>query len=774
MDYNKRVVVLVDMDCFYCQVEENLNPQLEGKPIAVVQYNQWKGGGIIAVNYPARDKGVTRHMRGADAKKKCPELQLVSVPCQRGKADLTKYRDAGKRVADVLQTFTSLLERASVDEAYLDITEAVNKRIELQYVPNVSNLPNTHVAGFDKDVFVDNVKDLNEGDLKLCIGGVIAEEIREAVYKKTGYKCSAGIAHNKILAKLSCGLHKPNQQTILPQCGVDELYKNLPIRKIKSLGGKFGEILGDDLGISTMAELKQFDEKDLIQRYDEKTGSWLYNIARGIDVEPVTVRLVSKSIGCCKKFPGRTALITFDDVSHWINDLSEELAERLAADIQENNRKAKQMVVSFAKEINRKDVHSSRTHPLNSYESEKIAADMLNIINKNCMQEDGSYCIKFMGVSAGKFEDNKKTYDLTSFFNKSNESNKNLPASSTPKRTSNILSFVTKDNDKMQQLSLEENSLTMDFGDILENDSIDEEIKTNIDDRIFLNKTPVIDIKRNDIVFNTNFTSPDADFKKLIHETNLNGSNDSITEEITPRKEPVKKQSYFSTFFDNITTPSTSKDRNFDTSKNLEESFIEITEENENKNNDFVNSNNNDLGVLPLEINIDRESPILTDRNNQSHFKDPQKQLCPECNKEILLSEMPSHLDYHFALKIVKEEAHLYKENKTNNILSKPIKPVKNPDKNGQNKKNKRKPESHCNKLALFLASAKEDIEGPTKTCPECNKKIPSASFMDHLDYHAAKKLHSELNSIIPKLSVKVAGNNNKGKGAIMSYFKRN
>lgn len=40
-----RVVVLVDMDCFYCQVEEKLNPALEGKPIAVVQYNAWKGGG---------------------------------------------------------------------------------------------------------------------------------------------------------------------------------------------------------------------------------------------------------------------------------------------------------------------------------------------------------------------------------------------------------------------------------------------------------------------------------------------------------------------------------------------------------------------------------------------------------------------------------------------------------------------------------------------------------------------------------------------------------
>lgn len=109
MSHTERVVVLVDMDCFYCQVEEKLNPKLQGKPIAVVQYKAWRGGGwvthfdnnclnyihvffsIIAVNYPARDKGVTRYMRGNEAKQKCPEIVLARVPEVRGKADLTKY-----------------------------------------------------------------------------------------------------------------------------------------------------------------------------------------------------------------------------------------------------------------------------------------------------------------------------------------------------------------------------------------------------------------------------------------------------------------------------------------------------------------------------------------------------------------------------------------------------------------------------------------------------------------------------------------------------------
>lgn len=84
---------------------------------------------IIAVNYPARAQGVTRHMRGDEAKEHCPEIELVKVPKVHEKADLSKYRNAGKEVAAVLQTYTPLLTRASVDEAYLDLTEQVQNRL---------------------------------------------------------------------------------------------------------------------------------------------------------------------------------------------------------------------------------------------------------------------------------------------------------------------------------------------------------------------------------------------------------------------------------------------------------------------------------------------------------------------------------------------------------------------------------------------------------------------------------------------------------------------
>lgn len=183
------------------------------------------------------------------------------------------------------------MQRASVDEAYLDITEQVNQRLaRISDEISLDKLPNTFVVGFEMKDFLENLKrnELDESDLKLAVGGIITEEIRAKVYEQTGkkcsilfckfefffvgYKCSAGIAHNKVLAKLVCSLHKPNKQTILPQNAISELYKNLPIRKIQSLGGKLGNTIVEELQISYMGDLIKFNERELIKKFDEKTG----------------------------------------------------------------------------------------------------------------------------------------------------------------------------------------------------------------------------------------------------------------------------------------------------------------------------------------------------------------------------------------------------------------------------------------------------------------------------------------------------------------------
>ncbi|CAF4647769.1 unnamed protein product [Rotaria socialis] len=89
MNSDHRVIALIDMDCFYVQVEQRLQPEFLGKPCGVAQYYTWKGGGLIAVNYEARDFGVKR---GEQAKELCPDFHVFHVQEVNGKANLTRNR----------------------------------------------------------------------------------------------------------------------------------------------------------------------------------------------------------------------------------------------------------------------------------------------------------------------------------------------------------------------------------------------------------------------------------------------------------------------------------------------------------------------------------------------------------------------------------------------------------------------------------------------------------------------------------------------------------
>ena len=136
----------IDMDCFYVQVERSLDQSLTGLPTVVIQYNPFgdlktvrsdenrrgfQNGSAIAVSYEARRQGVKRGMRGADMVALCPDLEMVTVPTAHGKADLTIYRDAGNRVVEAIKRKVPqcLIEKASIDEVYLDVTEEVHSRL---------------------------------------------------------------------------------------------------------------------------------------------------------------------------------------------------------------------------------------------------------------------------------------------------------------------------------------------------------------------------------------------------------------------------------------------------------------------------------------------------------------------------------------------------------------------------------------------------------------------------------------------------------------------
>ena len=153
------------------------------------------------MNYEARAKGVTRQMRGDDAREKCPDIVLVHVPESREKADLTKYRRAGREVIEVLLASGAVVERASIDEAYLDLTKVVENRLKVRERVEGSQVANTHLGGGKGEERAQMMQEWleeiqeeggNPGDIRLAVGAAIVEEIRAEVFTKTSFRCSAG------------------------------------------------------------------------------------------------------------------------------------------------------------------------------------------------------------------------------------------------------------------------------------------------------------------------------------------------------------------------------------------------------------------------------------------------------------------------------------------------------------------------------------------------------------------------------------------------------
>ncbi|XP_066171967.1 DNA polymerase eta isoform X3 [Sylvia atricapilla] len=367
-------------------------------------------GRIIAVSYEARAFGVSRGMWASEARALCPELALARVPQARGKADLTRYREASAEVMQVLSRFAAI-ERASIDEAYLDLTGSARHRLrELRGRPLPAELlPSTFVQGLPGEAGPDpggngtrrddpggkeelRQRGLDEWlaslsfdnpdcpDLQLTMGAIIVEEIRVAVEAATGFRCSAGISHNKTLAKLACGLNKPNRQTLVSARFVPQLFSKLPVSSIRNLGGKLGTAITDILGVEYIGELTQFSETELQTHFGDKTGSWLYDLCRGIEEEPVKNRYLPQSIGCSKNFPGKSALATQKAVQHWLLQLALELESRLNKDRSQNHRVARQLMVVIRQQG---DTRVSRLCALSRYDAQKMCNDAFTLI-QNC------------------------------------------------------------------------------------------------------------------------------------------------------------------------------------------------------------------------------------------------------------------------------------------------------------------------------------------------------------------------------------------------------
>ena len=271
-----RKIIHLDMDCFYAAVEMRERPELAGRPIAV-------GGGsrrgvVTTCNYEARKFGVHSAMPGFQAQKKCANLIFLPV-----RFDL--YRAESAKIRRILREYTPLVEPLSLDEAYLDVT------------------------GLDRYAWD------------------IAREIRKRIFEETKLTASAGIAPNKMLAKIASDWRKPNGQFAITPDQVDAFMHELPVRKIWGIGPKSAEKF-ERRGIKTCADLQKIPLAELM-RDQGKWGNELYHLCRGHDERTVEPNRIRKSLSNECTFSDN--LTTLEQCRHELDQLVIDLELELRA-----------------------------------------------------------------------------------------------------------------------------------------------------------------------------------------------------------------------------------------------------------------------------------------------------------------------------------------------------------------------------------------------------------------------------------------------------------
>ncbi|XP_008304340.1 DNA polymerase iota [Stegastes partitus] len=306
-----RVVVHFDLDCFYAQVEMIRNPALRQVPLGIQQKNI-----IVTCNYVARQQGVTKLMYVTDAQERCPELVLV-----RGE-DLTHYREMSYKVTELLASYCPLVERLGFDENFMDVTEMVEKKL--------AQTGESDGFSFEGHVYNHTSADVLTGDHpRLALGSHIAAELRETIHSKLGLTGCAGIATNKLLAKLVSGTFKPNQQTtLLPENVSDVMGCLSSLRKVPGVGHQTAKRL-QALGLVSVKDLQLFALSDLVGEFGASTAQRLKNLALGVDDSPVTCTGAPQSLSDEDSFKKMTSP---QEALEKIQQLLSSLVERMHKD----------------------------------------------------------------------------------------------------------------------------------------------------------------------------------------------------------------------------------------------------------------------------------------------------------------------------------------------------------------------------------------------------------------------------------------------------------
>lgn len=253
MGMGDRMILHVDMDAFYASVEALHRPHLAHVPLVIGADPQGgRGRGVVSTaNYAARRYGIHSAMPIGKAYEACPDAVFL-------RPDFQKYKPASQEVMEVLRSYADVLEVVGMDEAYLDVTDAL------------------------------------DGDWSRA--AAFCRSLQAAVKRATGLGCSVGAAPTKSAAKVASDYRKPHGVTVVPPADLARFLDPLPLRLINGCGPKMTAALAEN-GYRTVGDVARADPEYLQGRYG-KHGSWIWHVANGKDPRPVRAhRGPSKSRG---------------------------------------------------------------------------------------------------------------------------------------------------------------------------------------------------------------------------------------------------------------------------------------------------------------------------------------------------------------------------------------------------------------------------------------------------------------------------------------------
>lgn len=251
-DDSRTPILHIDMDAFFASVEIMDNPELAGKPIAV---GGLRRGVVSAASYEARAYGVHSAMPVGLAYRKCPQLTMLPVRMER-------YADVSRQIMSIFYEITPLVEKLSIDEAFLDVSGA-------------------------RRLFGSPVQ----------IGKLLRARIRDEV----GVPASVGIAATKHIAKIASAHAKPDGLLLIPHDASLDFLHILPIGALWGVGEKTQEKLEVN-AIETIGDLAHRNFEDLVRLVGSAHAHHLYDLAWGRDKRDVVVTRAEKSIGVERTF----------------------------------------------------------------------------------------------------------------------------------------------------------------------------------------------------------------------------------------------------------------------------------------------------------------------------------------------------------------------------------------------------------------------------------------------------------------------------------------